>query len=785
MARLSTTSKVAAAAGLASLAVLAGLGLLTGGGSAASIRTFFTDSDTYMVAVAVVASAVAAVSARMARGRMRAAWVSLVVGLLGFAVGSAIWLGYVLTRRVPPYPSVADAAYLLLPIAVGTTLVLLATGLSRSSRTRLILDGLMVAASFTIVVWAGFLDEVWQATAQDELKIAVSMTYPVLDAAVLTIAILILARAQPGQRLTLALLAIAVACIAVADGYFVYLAATNRQESNDWVDLGWLAGLLLLMAAAVAGRRYPYREVLVPQPSSAASVWLPFVPVAAAFSVGLLESPEDVRTVPIMAPSVVLVVAFLIRQLLLVTENRRLLDAAAAEALRDPLTGVANRIAFRDQVADALDSHRRGEVPMGVLVMDLDDFKLVNDTLGHPVGDELLGRVAERIRRAAPAGDVVARLGGDEFAVLVRGADDQSQAVANAVLAAFERPFLVENQDLLIRPSVGLVVVAGADDAELTAEDLLKRADMAMYSAKRSRTGSVHMFNAAMLSAAVDSSPFGRPVPAAGGVEAIRLLGELRQALERRELVLVYQPKFDLRTSAIVGVEALIRWPHPGRGLLMPDLFLPLVRRYGLMGRVNEFVVNRALADALQWRAASVHLPVAVNIFAPSMADIELPAMIAAALDDWQMEPADLTVEITEDLFLDNMQAAKTGLEHLRGLGIQISIDDFGSGYSALAYMRELAVDEVKLDRQFIAPILTDARADIVVRAVLNLADELGFVTVAEGIENAETADWLREHGCHVGQGYYFSRPLPPADLLAFVARHRESRTEIGSSHPR
>lgn len=229
----------------------------------------------------------------------------------------------------------------------------------------------------------------------------------------------------------------------------------------------------------------------------------------------------------------------------------------------------------------------------------------------------------------------------------------------------------------------------------------------------------------------------------------------------------------------------MIRWPHPGRGLLMPDLFLPLVRRYGLMGRVNEFVVNRALADALQWRAASVHLPVAVNIFAPSMADIELPAMIAAALDDWQMEPADLTVEITEDLFLDNMQAAKTGLEHLRGLGIQTSIDDFGSGYSALAYMRELAVDEVKLDRQFIAPILTDARADIVVRAVLNLADELGFVTVAEGIENAETADWLREHGCHVGQGYYFSRPLPPADLLAFVATHRESRTEIGSTQPR
>ena len=283
----------------------------------------------------------------------------------------------------------------------------------------------------------------------------------------------------------------------------------------------------------------------------------------------------------------------------------------------------------------------------------------------------------------------------------------------------------MENQDLLIRPSVGLVVVAGADDAELTAEDLLKRADMAMYSAKRSRTGSVHMFNAAMLSAAVDSSPFGRPVPAAGGW---RRFGCSVNCGRRWN-----GANWSWSTSRSSTFAHRRSW---GRGVdpvaasrsrsVDADLFLPLVRRYGLMGRVNEFVVNRALADALQWRAASVHLPVAVNIFAPSMADIELPAMIAAALDDWQMEPADLTVEITEDLFLDNMQAAKTGLEHLRGLGIQTSIDDFGSGYSALAYMRELAVDEVKLDRQFIAPILTDARADIVVRAVLNLADELG-----------------------------------------------------------
>jgi EAL domain-containing protein (putative c-di-GMP-specific phosphodiesterase class I) len=235
----------------------------------------------------------------------------------------------------------------------------------------------------------------------------------------------------------------------------------------------------------------------------------------------------------------------------------------------------------------------------------------------------------------------------------------------------------------------------------------------------------------------------------------------------------VYQPKFDLNTAAIVGVEALVRWPHPKRGLLGPDEFLPLVRRYGLMGSITDLVVNQALDDVVRWRADSLEVPIAVNMFAPSMADLRLPGKFAKALADRDLNPSQLTVEITEDLFLDNMDRTKTVLNQLQENGIRIAIDDFGSGYSALSYMRDLTVDEVKLDRNFIAPIPADQRAAAVVRAVVNLAGELGLTTVAEGIETAITADWLREHGCHVGQGYYFSPPLT-ADRLREILKRCE-----------
>ncbi|WP_099249055.1 bifunctional diguanylate cyclase/phosphodiesterase [Mycobacterium sp. shizuoka-1] len=737
--------------------------------------SLFTVVDNTMIAIAMVAAAAAAITARSGRGRTRTAWLSMTIGLVSFVVGALLWFFYRVIDFEDTYPSVADVAYLVLPIAVAVALLLLSSGFSRSSRTRLLLDGLIVAGSFAIIGWAMVLEELWRSAPGGRLRVAVSSSYPVLDAVALTIGVLVVARAQRGQRRTLILLTLGMLSVALSDGAFVYLTATQQPTQVAVLYVGWLVGLVFFIAAAIAGRGFVHRETVVAQPVSLMSVWLPFVPVLLASLAVFTETPEQLKDGPIPAIGVVLLLAFSARQLLVMAENRTLLATVAEQALRDPLTGVGNRIVFRDRLNHAMEMRKRDGLSVGILVMDLDDFKVVNDTLGHPVGDELLSLVAERIVGCVRAGDTVARLGGDEFAVLIEGRVDNSQLVAHRVVEAFDQPFIVDGQDLVIRPSVGLAV-AEADEPELAADELLKRADIAMYAAKRSRAGGVHPFNAEMLLA--ESPTPERDLFASGplmvtrsGASTIRLLGELRQAIDQFELTLVYQPKFDLNTAAISGVEALVRWPHPKRGMLAPDEFLPLVRRYGLMGSITDLVVNIALDDVLRWRAEGLEVPIAVNMFAPSMADLRLPAKFAAALAERNLSASLLTVEITEDLFLDNMDRTKAVLNQLQENGIRIALDDFGSGYSALSYMRDLTVDEVKLDRHFVAPIPADQRAAAVVRAVVNLADELGLTTVAEGIETAATADWLRRHGCHVGQGYYFSPPLSSDKLVEVFKR--------------
>lgn len=324
------------------------------------------------------------------------------------------------------------------------------------------------------------------------------------------------------------------------------------------------------------------------------------------------------------------------------------------------------------------------------------------------------------------------------------------------------------------------------DEPDLSAEELLKRADLAMYSGKRSRIGGVHTFKPEMQSSdTIDKALLRRgapPLAASDGAAMVKLLGELCQAIDRLELTLVYQPKFDLRTTKIVGVEALLRWPHPERGILAPEEFLPLVRRDGLMGPVDDFVVNRVLDDAVVWHAASVDVPVAVNLFPPTLANLKLPGAIAHALAARGLSSAALTVEITEHMFLDNMERTQTVLEQLRRNGIRIAIDDFGTGYCTLSYLRDLPIDEVKLDRNFVAPILVDERTAVIVHAVVDLVHALGLTIVAEGVEDAETEARLREYGCDVVQGQFLSPPVRSEELLALLKTPATSA--IGPSGP-
>jgi EAL domain-containing protein (putative c-di-GMP-specific phosphodiesterase class I) len=320
------------------------------------------------------------------------------------------------------------------------------------------------------------------------------------------------------------------------------------------------------------------------------------------------------------------------------------------------------------------------------------------------------------------------------------------------VVQEFTKSFMLDGNELIIRPSVGLAIVA-VGDLTTSADVMLKHADMAMYSAKRSRTGDVHTFTPDIVSG--ERGPLG-----------LRLLAQLRHAISNVDLTLVYQPKFELRSGEIVGVEALLRWPHPERGLLGPDQFLPLVRKHGLMHSVTDLVLARALDDAAVWYSKGVGVPVAVNLFAPSLADLDLPGRMVQALEERGLSSNALTVEITEYLLLDNMNRARTVLTRLRECGIRVAIDDFGRGYSALWYLRELPIDEVKLDKGFIAPILVDRKAAAIVRAVINLAHELDVSTVAEGVEDEETATRLREYGCEVAQGFHCGVPLEASVLL-------------------
>lgn len=728
--------------------------------------------DLWLALLAGTAAGFAALTARSAHGPVRAAWAALTFGLFGWFVGEIIWTYYDVVLNQNPFPSLADIGFLMLPLGACVALLLFPDEYSTYSLGRVLLDGLIVAGSLFLVSWVTVLGRIYESsTGDNRLQLIVSLAYPISDVVILTVAAMVLIRAQTQQRLVLTLLTVGIACIAVADSAFVYLGTIESYATGDTIDLGWAAGFLMLTVAAAAGREDEQHTGDADQLPGWASIWLPYAPLLLAAIVAAAEPPGALRSEPVVAIGGLLVVAVLGRQFLAVSENRQLLAKVAEQARRDPLTGLANRTLLYERLEQAMRLREHDVLSVGVLSLDLNDFKLVNDTFGHHIGDGLLVGVADRLEGCVRAGDTVARLGGDEFVVVIEDRADQTHAVAERILGAFDEPFPVDGHEMAILPSIGLAI-AGADEPDLSVDELLRRADVAMYVSKRSRTRGVQTFTPHMPSDRVDSDQLRRaPLRSAtsSGAAQLELLGELRRALKRSELTLVYQPQIDLGTSTMVGVEALVRWAHPERGLLDAHTFLPLVRRYGLMESVNDFVLNRALDDARGWHSRSVEVPVAVNIFAPTLANPELPALVAQGLAERGLPPQMLTIEITETLLVEDLERTKAVLGQLRDVGIQLALDDFGSGYSMLTQLRDLPVEQVKLDREFIAPILADDRAAAVVAAVVGFAHTLGLKTVAEGVENAETATLLREYGCDRAQGYFYGPPVTPEALLTVV----------------
>ncbi|MCX2934487.1 bifunctional diguanylate cyclase/phosphodiesterase [Mycobacterium sp. CVI_P3] len=713
-------------------------------------------------------SVVAARAARAADGRIRRAWATLAVAMFAWAIGDAIWLIYDLRMTSPPSPSPADVFYLTFTAAAIAAMAQFVTAPSRAARVKLVLDALSVAFCLLLLGWILVLHRVFDTYRDGRVEMSVALISPVGDLVILTLAVVAMVRAQGRQLFALIVLTVAAALTTIGDSAYVYLVVEGSYDTGNLLDIVWAAGLAAFAAAAVLGRRPSALRNTGPSVPSGSSLWLPYVPLLLAGTIGpaFVMSGFEQFLVPII------VTVVCARQVMAAVENRQFLAEAANEALRDPLTGLANRTLFRDRLEHAMMVRSRDGRPVSVLSIDLDDFKLVNDSLGHPVADRLLVDTGKRLVECLRAGDTVARVGGDEFAVLLEGGTDDHHQVAQRIIDAFARPFLVGGQEIILRPSIGLAE-APDDEEGLSALTLAERADIAMYAAKRSRSAEVRTFNAelALASPHVADLVAGSRRSAEDGAAQVRLLGELRHAVDAGRLDVVYQPEVDLVTGKVIGVEALLRWPHPRLGTLHPETFLALVRQHGLMLPVTDLVLSKVLDDALRWSAQGLDMPVAINLFAPLLRDTDLPDRLCRGMDARGLSHGLLTVEITEDVVLTEFDTVTTVLRELRSRGIRVAIDDFGSGYSALSYLRDLAVDEVKLDRHFIASVTSDRRAAAVVDAVISLTHKLGVLVVAEGVEDVETARWLVDHRCDRGQGYYFGRPVESARMRALVSQ--------------
>jgi diguanylate cyclase (GGDEF)-like protein/PAS domain S-box-containing protein len=428
------------------------------------------------------------------------------------------------------------------------------------------------------------------------------------------------------------------------------------------------------------------------------------------------------------------------------------------QALHDPLTGLPNRVLFGERIGQAIRHARRTSGQLAVMLMDLDRFKEVNDSLGHPAGDQLLVSVSERIRGALRESDTFARLGGDEFGLLLpelTSAADIEPVLAR-IDAALEQPITVHTLPLAVEASIG---VALFPDHGEDAQTLIQRADVAMYEAKRdSATACVYSQG----SYEVD-------------VNRLTLVGELRRAMERDELVLHYQPKACLENGEVRSVEALVRWNHPERGMIFPDAFIPIAQETSLIGPFTLHVLAIALRQGHAWRAQGLDLAISVNLSMRNLLDRELPRRLEEMLERFQMPASALELEVTESSMLANPKRAKVVLSELSELGVRLSIDDFGTGFSSLSYLRELPVDEIKIDRSFVMRMTEQSTDVAIVRSTIDLGRNLGLDVVAEGVETREIWDKLLELGCRTAQGYYLSRPVAPEALTEWLTTRGHS----------
>jgi diguanylate cyclase (GGDEF)-like protein/PAS domain S-box-containing protein len=449
-----------------------------------------------------------------------------------------------------------------------------------------------------------------------------------------------------------------------------------------------------------------------------------------------------------------------------VTEKKVAEERLMQLAHYDVLTRLPNRALFYDRMKQALAQAKRNQWTVGVMFIDLDRFKNVNDTLGHSVGDQLLQQVSERLSKSVRAGDTVGRLGGDEFSIVLSNFSSTQDAnlVAQKIMAGFDEPFQLEGTDIYVTASIGITLYP---DDSLDQDTLIKNADAAMYRAKEAGRNSYQFYTSGMNARAE---------------ETLSLESNLRRALDRNEFLLYYQPKVSVADGHIVGTEALLRWQHPERGLVAPGEFIAVLEETGLIVPVGYWVLKSVCSQIKAWEQAGIQrLPVAINLSARQFATRDFGSMIRRLLEEHSIDPALVELEITESSLMTNTEEAARTLEYLSQLGVGLSIDDFGTGYSSLSYLKRFPLDALKIDRSFVSDLTTDVDDATITRAVISMAHNLSLKVIAEGVETEAQLAFLAEHGCDQIQGYYFSRPLPADDCGEWL---REKRRLQRSTRP-
>ncbi|MGV8967670.1 MAG: putative bifunctional diguanylate cyclase/phosphodiesterase [Cellulomonas sp.] len=695
--------------------------------------------DALYCVVAASGALAIVVGVRLHRPARPIAWYLIAAGITAWVVGGGQYAWFGRMTPVVAFPSIADAFYLATYPLVAAGLLMFARSRGAERRPTALLDSLIMTIGVGLISWVFLIEPSWETAQEGLFGRIVNSAYPLGN--VLLFGSLVRLAMAPGagrtvSRVFAGLVGAMLAAMSLVQASTVVPIIDVHPSA---LDPRWLVGYVLAGAAAL----HPTMRAFT-TPAAVRSETLRAWQVAGLAS-ALLIGPailggELILGTPLHAGPVVIASAGLV--LLVQLRMFRLVRRVEDDATTDQLTGLPNRRALYLQ-GDLRLADVKGR-RQALLMLDLDRFKEVNDSLGHQVGDQLLIQVGARLGARLRVGDLLVRLGGDEFAILLQDAGhDEAVLVAQSLRAALTDAFTIG--DIAVDSAASIGIALFPDDGE-DLSTLLRKADIAMYKSKAS--GQAHAYSAED-----------------DGAARLLMVEELRTALTSHQLLLHYQPKIDLRTGEVHGVEALVRWAHPVHGLLYPDRFLDLVEEAGLMRAMTRAVLHLALDQLVVWSAAGRPLKVAVNLSASSLVDVDLPAEVAAMLAARSLPASALQLEITEEFLMADRERARAILTRLRADGIEIAVDDFGTGYSSLAYLRELPIDELKLDRSFILPMADDARAAALVASTIDLAHSLDLRMVAEGVENAAVLAQLTRLGCDQAQGYYMSRPLPAAGL--------------------